>query len=232
MLILQPLFVYFALFTDDIDLDESSNDKNDEKINLALLVITPSFAYFYMETFWYAFSLLMCVNIVGIILAKIVERKAKRNVDFKQLTGFVFSWLMFFGLCYWLIDFSFAEHNSTNGNSSYYEKYWPTLYFLILMLSTLTIKIIETRFDKPSLSGSLLFISAILIGALPLLGSAYIFGVVFNIFIFIVVCSLCIEIEKRNDPSAGAIIYIYAFVLFGSIAFSSVSKLVYKAFIV
>ncbi|MBB1400799.1 hypothetical protein [Pseudoalteromonas sp. SG45-1] len=80
---LQPLFIYLALFTDDIELDESSNDKNDEKINLALLVITPSFAYFYMETFWYAFSLLMCVNIVGVILAKIVERKAKRNVDFK-----------------------------------------------------------------------------------------------------------------------------------------------------
>ena len=86
------------------------------------------------------------------------------------------------------------------------------------------------RFDKHSFSGSLLILGAVLAGVSPLFGNAFILGVVANFFIFFVVCPACIEIDKKSDPSAGAISFMYVFLLMGGIAFSSIGKLIYTLF--
>lgn len=207
---LQPLFVYVALFTDEIDLNENTSNPNSDPFNLAFLVMTPSFAYFYMEQFLYAFGLLACVSFFWLILAKIVEPKAKRRLEVQRIGMFVFVWLFMFGIGYWLIGLFFDSPaqganavEASESAVSYYEKLWPSLYFLALMVMTLVLKIIEYMFSlKEALSGILIMLSAMLVGISPLFGDAYILGLIANFFIFFIVCSTCIEIKCRESRNA------------------------------
>lgn len=238
MLFLQPLFVYVALFTDEIDLNENTSNPNSDPFNLAFLVMTPSFAYFYMEQFWYAFGLLACVSFFGLILAKIVEPKAKRRLEVQRIGMFVFVWLFMFGIGYWLIGLFFDSPiqganavEAPESAVSYYEKFWPSLYFLALMVVTLVLKIVEYKFSlKEALSGILIIISAVLVSISPLFGEAYILGLIANFFIFFIFCSACIEIDKISDASGGAIAFLYGYILMMGLGFSIICKLVYEVF--
>ena len=73
MLLLQPLFVYFALFAKEVDLNEDSQDSTVMLFNFGLLGITPSVAYFYMEQFWFAVGMLSGVTLLGLTLAKTLD---------------------------------------------------------------------------------------------------------------------------------------------------------------
>ncbi|MBB1379090.1 hypothetical protein [Pseudoalteromonas sp. SR43-2] len=248
MLFLQPLFVYLALFKES---DRSTPSRSLDNEDAMYLFIAPGLAVFYSDEFWQAVLYLGSVCLLGLMLAIIVKSKAKKRLTRDDAIGFTIASFLFFGIIKLIIGglgYFFSEnavnasapvigqqtYSSTTGellNWGYlYYQFWPTLYFLLFMLATLVIKIIESRFNKHSFSGSLLILGAVLAGVSPLFGHAFILGVIANFFIFFVVCTACIEIDKRSDPSAGAISFIYGFLLVGGIAFSSFGKLIYTLF--
>lgn len=51
MLLLQPLFIYFALFAKEVDLNEDSQDSTVMLFNFGLLGITPSMLIFTWSSF-------------------------------------------------------------------------------------------------------------------------------------------------------------------------------------
>ncbi|WP_273050368.1 hypothetical protein [Pseudoalteromonas sp.] len=112
-----------------------------------------------------------------------------------------------------------------------YNQFWPSLYFLALMVVTLVLKIIEYRFSfKEALSNILIMLSALLAGVFPLFGGAYLLGVIANFFIFFIFCSACIEIDKIGDASGGAIAIFYGYILIMGLGLSVICKLVYEVF--
>ena len=248
MLFLQPLFVYLALFKDS---EQSTSSRSLDNEDAMYLFIAPGLAVFYSDNFWQAVLYLGGVCLLGLMLAIIVKHKAKKRLTRGDAIGFTVASFVFFWIIKWIIggvaylftenasnataaDLGQQAYSSTSGellNWGYlYYQFWPTLYFLLLMLATLAIKIIESRFDKHSFSGSLLILGAVLAGVSPLFGNAFILGVIANFFIYFVVCTACIEIDKKSDPSAGAISFIYGFLLVGGIAFSCIGKLIYTLF--
>ena len=248
MLFLQPLFVYLALFKES---GQSARNRSLDNEDAVYLFIAPGLAIFYPDSFWQAVFYLGSVCLFGLMLAIVVKSRAKKRLTRDDAIGFTIASFLFFWIIKLIIggladlfsenatndsaaDIGQQAYSSTSGellNWGYlYYQFWPTLYFLLLMLVTLAIKIIESRFDKHSFSGSLLILGAVLAGVSPLFGNAFILGVIANFFIFFVVCSTCIEIDKKSDPSAGAISFMYVFLLMGGIMFSGVGKSIYEVF--
>jgi len=248
MLFLQPLFVYLALFKES---EHSAQNRSLDNEDAMYLFIAPGLAVFYPDDFWQAVLYLGSVCLLGLMLAIIVKSKAKKRLTRDDAIGFTIASFLFFWLIKLIIGgigYLFSE-NAANGSAAdigqqaysstsgellnwgyLYYQFWPTLYFLLLMLATLAIKIIESRFNKHSFSGSLLILGAVLAGVSPLFGNAFILGVIANFFIYFVVCTACIEIDKKSDPSAGAISFMYGFLLMGGIMFSGMGKLIYTLF--
>ena len=247
ILFLQPLFVYLALFKES---ERSTPSRSLDNEDAMYLFIAPGLAVFYSDNFWQALLYLGSVCLLGLMLAIVLKSKTKKRLTRDDAIGFTIASFLFFWIVKLIIGgvaYLFTENataadlaqqaqadSSTTGqffNWDYlYYQFWPTLYFLLFMLATLVIKIIESRFNKHSLSGSFILLSAVLVGVSPLFGNAFILGIIANFFIFFVVCTACIEIDKKSDPSAGAISFMYGFLLMGGIAFGSIGKLIYTLF--
>ena len=203
-----------------------------------LLGITPSVAYFYMEQFWFAVGMLSGVTILGLTLAKILESKGKRPLDIILTLRFVTSWLLIFGVIYWLVSLFtgspevqpiFADTDKQD--EPFYQLFWPSVYYLGLMVFTLLLKVLEFRFQlKPALSGTLLILAAALIGISPLVDGSFILGLFINIAIFFIFCSMYMEINKINDPSGGAIAFFYAYILSMGIGLVIIVKIISVVF--
>ena len=234
MLLLQPLFVYFALFAKEVDLNEDSQDSTVMLFNFGLLGITPSVAYFYMEQFWFAVGMLSGVTLLGLTLAKTLESKGKRPLDLILTLRFVTSWLLIFGVIYWLISLftGSSEVQPTIADADqqvepFYQLFWPSFYYLGLMVFTFLLKVLEFRFQlKPALSGTFLILAAALIGISPLVDGSFIIGLFINIAIFFIFCSMYVEINKINDPSGGAIAFFYAYILSMGVGVAIIVKII------
>ncbi|MCQ8880513.1 hypothetical protein NQS96_01690 [Pseudoalteromonas shioyasakiensis] len=232
------MLIYFALFAKEVDLNEDSQDSTVMLFNFGLLGITPSVAYFYMEQFWFAVGMLSGVTILGLTLAKILESKGKRPLDIILTLRFVTSWLLIFGVIYWLVSLFtgspevqpiFADTDKQD--EPFYQLFWPSVYYLGLMVFTLLLKVLEFRFQlKPALSGTLLILAAALIGISPLVDGSFILGLFINIAIFFIFCSMYMEINKINDPSGGAIAFFYAYILSMGIGLAIIVKIISVVF--
>ncbi|WP_404343690.1 hypothetical protein [Pseudoalteromonas mariniglutinosa] len=251
MLFLQPLFVYLALFKHSKHSVEPKSSLDNE--DSMFLFIAPGLSVFYFDQFWVALLYLGSVCLLGVLLAKIVESKANKRLTRDNSIGFVVASFIFFGIIKLIIvaaayfftddstsvitqDLSSAEEPSLTISEMFsvdylYSQFKPTVYFLALMVVTLVLKVIEYTFSlKEALSGILIMLSAILVGISPLFGEAYILGLIANFFIFFIVCSACIEIDKIGDASGGAIAILYGYILMIGLGFSIICKLVYEVF--
>ena len=148
------------------------------------------------------------------------------------------SWLLIFGVIYWLISLftGSPEVQTTIADTAqlvepFYQLFWPSFYYLGLMVFTFLLKVLEFRFQlKPALSGTFLILAAALIGISPLVDGSFILGLFINIAIFFIFCSMCIAIDKLNDPSGGAIAFFYAYVLSMGIGLAIIVKIIYAVF--
>lgn len=251
MLFLQPLFVYLALFKQSkYSVKPKSSLDNEDSM---FLFIAPGLSVFYLDQFWVALLYLGSVCLLGVLLAKIVESKANKRLTRDDSIGFMVASFIFFGMIKLIIvaaayfftddassaiteDLSPVKEPSLTISQMFsvdylYSQFKPTVYFLALMVVTLVLKIIEYKFSlKEALSGILIMLSAILVGISPLFGEAYILGLIANFFIFFIVCSTCIEIDKIGDASGGAIAILYGYILMMGLGFSIICKLVYELF--
>ncbi|WP_405600611.1 MULTISPECIES: hypothetical protein [unclassified Pseudoalteromonas] len=252
MLFLQPFFVYLALFKQSKHTIEPKSSLDNE--DSMFLFIAPGLSVFYLDQFWEALLYLGSVCLLSVLLAKIVESKANKRLTRDDSIGFTLASFIFFGMIKLIIVAAayFVTDDSTTVTTAnlsppaeeppltisqvfivdyLYSQFWPSLYFLALMVVTLVLKIIEYRFSfKEALSGILIMLSALLVGIFPLFGGAYLLGLIANFFIFFIFCSACIEIDKIGDASGGAIAIFYGYILMMGLGLSVICKLVYEVF--
>lgn len=252
MLVLQPLFVYLALFKQpEFHPMTDTPVKNDDAL---FLFVTPGVSVFYFSQFFEALLYLGGVWVLGLLLAVILASKAKKPVTKDDAISFTIAGFIFFGIikliamaiAYFFMDDPVEAAQTAippaNDESAFtvshlfsvdylYNALWPTLYFLILMIITLVIKVIEHHSSfKKAPSGLLITLGAALAGVAPLFGEAYIVGIIANFIIFIVFCSLCLKIDVKKDPSAGAIGLFFGYILMMGIGFSVICKVIYELF--
>nr|WP_267135572.1 hypothetical protein [Pseudoalteromonas sp. L21] len=242
MLVLQPLFVYLALFKQpEFHPMTDTPVKNDDAL---FLFVTPGVSVFYFSQFFEALLYLGGVWVLGLLLAVILASKAKKPVTKDDAISFTIAGFIFFGIikliamaiAYFFMDDPANDESVFSVSQLFsvdylYNALWPTLYFLVLMIITLVIKVIEHHSSfKKAPSGLLITLGAALAGVAPLFGEAYIVGIIANFIIFIVFCSLCLKIDVKKDPSAGAIGLFFGYILMMGIGFSVICKVIYELF--
>ncbi len=244
---IQPLIIYKVMFS------EKEKRKDEIEFPLSFLVIAPSFSYFYVDTFGYALLLLGSVSILGCVLAKLCEKKARNSLQLEDLFVFLIAWFIIFSVGYgigvlWDYVSSFWEtpttpviseitNNEIPGNihvpvealstAPLLSNMVPSLIYLGVMASLLLLKFYEVYSStKKCLTGNPLMILSIFPGVFALFSEYYILSLIFNVFIYLQVATIIIEYEKRTDKSAGSIWFILMFVLMGGVCASSIYKLI------
>jgi len=228
LLCIQPFVIYKAMFC-----EKEEEEKEDLEFSLSFVVIAPSFIFFYLDTFWYALSLLGCVSLIGGFLVKVCTKKAKRSITLKELYPFMFSWLAIFAIGYGLIDLYHSvvtwitspKDPINSFSKPLLPNILPSLYFLSAIIITLLIRIIEVNKGlKEELTGFLLLVLSIGAAIAPFFSDYYLLSLVFN-FIVLLGCTNAVITYKQTDPSAGAIMFFYSF----AFMISAVSSLIVKS---
>tara|TARA_Y100000034_G_C6823315_1_gene371035 strand:+ start:329 stop:1105 length:777 start_codon:yes stop_codon:yes gene_type:complete len=243
MLLLQPLFVYLALFKKSTGSGIKSVDNDDA----SYLFIAPGLSVFYIEQFPEALLFFTSICLLGLFLAKIVESKANKPLTKNDAIGFTISSFLFFGILKILIftisTYFFADVMAENTASAnqveaasqqsvleyfsiefLYKQLWPSFYCLCGMLSCyLLSRLSATHFDIASL---LLYPLAFLASFLPLFGDSYILCMFLNFFIYLFGCSLCVR--SQSDPSSSGVAIVYGYIFMMGIGMSVFIKFIYE----
>jgi hypothetical protein len=213
LVLLQPLVVYYAFYKN------TGVTTKDNEFNQSFLVISPSFAFFYLDQYWYALSFLVGVALLGLLLAMIVDRKASHPIDYGGLVSFMLAWLIIFGIGHWIAGF-FPDSSSTEADDTIaltditqggYSALTSSLYYFLIMLGVFFVRIIEKKyFTKDNLSSLLLFISSVVGGVLPMVGDYFILSIVINFFILFYMSVAIIRLDDTG-PSSGSVTFIFSY---------------------
>lgn len=245
LLCIQPFVIWQGMFR-----DKEVENKSDLEFELSFLVIAPCFIFFYFDTFWYALSLLSCVSILGGMLAKLFESKAKRSLPLKELYYFMIVWFGLFSVGYgvvnlWEFIVEFFEAPVINKyavepittdvpmletslievpTKSLLFSLLPSFSYLAAIICLFPIKLYEIRSSTvDGLSGNILLVLCIVVGILPLFSEHYILSLIINCLVLVNIGGRVIT-YKETDPSAGAIGFFYAFIFMGSVSASLMYK--------
>jgi len=211
LVIFQPFIVYFAFYK-NTGLPTQYN-----AFFQSFLVLAPSLAFFYLDQYWHALSLLVGVTLVGVLLAKLVNRKASHPIDRDALILFAVAWLILFGLGHYGAYF-FADSGAMGSMSEVstspkgiYSALQISLYYLAAMLVLIFIRIVEKKCEpREELSGVLLLVLSVIGGAFPAMGDYFILSTVLNMFILYLISGVIVRSDD-DSPAGGAIGYMYAF---------------------
>lgn len=239
LLCLQPFIIYKVMFS------KKAKTQSDLEFELSFLVIAPCFTYFYLDIWGYALALLSGVSVLGALLSKLFEKKARYSLPLKTLYYFLIVWFGLFSIGYGLVNLweyiqSFFE---TPSSRSYVEvpkvsdvptedvliesppkpflSYVQTsMYYLIAMVGALLIKIYEShRRTKEELTDFLLLILSVAGGLLPLFSEYYIISLLINFIVFLNFTGIIIR-YKETDPSVGGVAFFYGYAFMMAAGFS------------
>jgi hypothetical protein len=231
LVLFQPLVVYFAFYKD------TGVTTKDNEFNQSFLVISPSFAFFYLDQYWYALSLLAGVVLIGVLLAMIVDRKASHPIDYGGLVSFMLAWLIIFGIGHWIASFfpdssvtdafAVADPNTITASQGILSALTSSLYYLGLMLAVFFISVLEKKYPlKEKLGDFLLFFASVAGGVMPLLGDYFLLSIVINFFILFGISNLIISLDgpDATKGSNGAVGFIFSYLFVMGVGFSIMIK--------
>ncbi|AZG74863.1 hypothetical protein [Shewanella livingstonensis] len=233
LVIFQPLIVYFAFYK-----DTGLTTQNNEFYQ-SFLVLSPSLAFFYLDQYWYALSLLVGVTLCGLLLAIIVNRKASHPIDRDGLIAFAVAWLIIFGVGHLIASFFTdstvtttevavtAELNFTTITQGIYSALTSSLYYLVIMLGVLLVRILEKKYSlKEKFSDLLLLLCSVIGGVLPMLGDYFILSIIFNFFILFTMSRIIMTLEGSDAAkgSNGAIGFMFSYLFMMGIGFTMMIK--------
>ena len=244
MLVLQPLFVYLALFK-NVEQPANSNTSIDNE-NSMYLFIAPGLSVFYINEFWESILYLGGICLVGLLLAKCLQHKAQRKLTKGDALGFTVSSFIFFGTIKLIMAvvayFSNGDADSVSKMDDLilndqpfslnqlfsleylYNTLWPTIYFLYAALALFIIKLLRPKNDE--LVSILLVPLAIAAGIFPLFGGGYILCMIINFFVYIFFCQLCLF--DKSDPSGSGVMIFYGYILVVGAGGSILLKVIYE----
>ncbi|WP_426357541.1 hypothetical protein ACPUVO_13910 [Pseudocolwellia sp. HL-MZ19] len=231
LLCIQPFVIYNSMFR-----ERKIKDKKDLESELSLLVIAPSFIFFYLDVFWYALFILISISLLGVLFAKILAKKAKRSLPSKELFTFMLAWVLIFSMGYGAVnlwqyvsgdstdhitqsgvnlsatDVPTSEIQTTNiTKTPLLPNLLPSLYYLLAMICVIFIKAFEARSEtKEKLSGILLLLLSVSGSIFPFFSEYYLLSLVFNFIVFIGLAPVVIR-YKETDPSVGGIMFFYGY---------------------
>ncbi|MGI2170382.1 hypothetical protein ACROAE_09315 [Shewanella sp. MF05960] len=237
LVLLQPFIVYFAFYKD------TGLTTKDNEFYQSFLVISPSFAFFYLDQYWYALGVLVGVALCGVLLALIVNRKASHPIDYGGLVSFAVAWLIIFGIGHWIASFftdssvtdtiattelnATIDPNAITVSQGIFSALTSSLYYLVLMLAVLCVSILERKYSfKEKLSDLLLFIASVAGGVMPLIGDYFLLSIVINFFILLTMSRVIMELEGPDAAkgSNGAIGFMFSYLFMMGIGFAMMLK--------
>ncbi|XQW83464.1 hypothetical protein ACOYR1_09880 [Thalassotalea piscium] len=231
LLCIQPFVIYNAMFR-----EREIKNKNDLEFELSLLVIGPSFIYFYLDIFWHALFILISISLLGVLFAKLLEKKAKRSLPSKELITFMLAWVLIFSMGYGVVNLwqylsgessvhvtqSSVNISATDvpagviqtaniKKASFLPNMLSSLYYLVAMICVMLIKAFEVHWGtKEKLSDVLLLLLSSLGGIFPFFSEFYLLSLLCNIIVFMVLAPVVIK-YKETDPSVGGIMFFYSY---------------------
>lgn len=246
LLCIQPFVIYNAMFR-----ERKIEKKSDLEFELSFLVIAPSFIYFYLDTFWYALLALSSISLLGVLSAKLFEKKAKRSLPLIELFSFMVAWLIIFSIGYGAVNLwgfvagesavpvtRYAVEVSTTDvptaevplvnirKTALLSNVLPSLYYLVAMICAILIKAFEAHWEtKEKLSGFLLLILSVSGSIFPFFSEYYLLSLFFNFMVFIGLAPVILT-YKEIDPSAGAIMFFYGYAFVMAAGFSLLCRVV------
>ncbi|WP_148664646.1 hypothetical protein [Pseudoalteromonas arctica] len=205
---IQPFCIYFALYA------KAKYSSENKPINQLALGVTPSLAYLSAEDFWGAFVLMFMVTAVSLVLSLLLNFRyvMTRKINTSAILTSIVSFLLVAGFFYWLAGHFIVEN--------WYEKFWPSLYFLGLLFSIFVIKIIEKkRKIKDGLSNMLVLALCVAASVVSAFGDAFILCTLINVFLLIPIGGAIVS-SGVDKTSAGGIAFFYGYVFIMSLPIS------------
>ena len=199
-LFLQPFCIYFALYA------KVKYSSENQPINQFALGATPSLAYLSTEGFWNVFVLLFIITVVSLFLSLLLNFRyvITRRINTNEILMSIAPFLLAASFFHWLVGLFIVEN--------WYEKFWPSVYFIGLLFSALFIKIIESKLKiKDGLSSIVVLVLCIAASVIPAFGDAFILCTILNLFLLIPI-GIAILSSDVDNTSAGGIGFVYSFV--------------------
>ena len=214
VVISQPLIVYLAFYK-DTGLTTKKNE-----FYQSFLVIPPSFAFFYLDQYWYALSLLAAVTLFGLLLAKMVNHKASHPIVRDDLISFGIAWLIIFGIGHFIASL-FTDSSpdiavtpdvtAVTIQQGMYSALSISLLYLAIMLVVFFVRVLEKKYiTKEKFSDFLLLICSVIGGAIPVMGDYFMLSMMLNFFILFYISGMIIRLDGTG-PSSGAVGFIFGY---------------------
>jgi len=242
LLCIQPLVIYKVMFS------KKEKKKSDIEYELSFLIIAPCFIFFYLEIFWYALLSLGGVSILGGLLVKLFEKKAKYSLPLKELYYFLIVWFGLFSIGYGVVnlwDFLTNLFNTSTVQYSteqvegipkdnsellilpkepLYSYYLHTLGFLSSMVLLFFMRAYEIiSSTKKVVAANFYLILCLAAALLPLLSEYYFSSLIFN-FLILAFIGGNIVTYKVKYPVASNEVFGYSFHFIMALGVSIICK--------